>query len=98
MASEMIRPAAVDFLDSMLRSRKGNLRIHELTVTASAAIGGRPIMNSGLKSRYNLLILGCKEPEGEMEFNPSPETVLQTGMTLVVMGDVEDIARARQTF
>ena len=98
MASEMIRPAAVDFLDSMLRSRKGNLRIHELTVTATAAVGGRPIMNSGLKSRYNLLILGCKEPEGEMEFNPSPETILQTGMTLVVMGEVENIARARKTF
>jgi voltage-gated potassium channel len=33
MASEMIRPTVVDFLDRMLRSKQGNLRIHQIIVS-----------------------------------------------------------------
>jgi voltage-gated potassium channel len=98
MASEMIRPAAVDFLDSMLRSQKGHLRIHQLSVSTAAAVIGATIDETGLKSRYNLLILGLKTPGLEMAFNPPPDTKLKDGMTLVVMGDVDDIAQARSVF
>ena len=74
MASEMIRPTAVDFLDRMLRSSQGNLRIHELTVSES------------------------KSADREIEFNPQPEQVLTAGMTLIVMGSVGEIARAKNAF
>ncbi len=57
MASEMIRPEAVDFLDKMLRSEKGDLRIHEVNVSESADLIGKKISDSGLKDRFDLLIL-----------------------------------------
>ncbi|MBU4344926.1 MAG: potassium channel protein [Proteobacteria bacterium] len=96
MASEMIRPAAVDFLDSMLRSRKHHLRIHEITVSARSNAVGKKISESGIKDKFNLLVLGTKQNSKEIEFNPSPSQVLEEGMTLIVMGEVDDIARARK--
>ncbi|MBC8198480.1 MAG: potassium channel protein [Desulfobacterales bacterium] len=96
MASEMIRPAAVDFLDSMLRSRKHQLRIHEITVSAHSNAVGKKISESGIKDKFNLLILGAKQNSEEIEFNPSPSQVLKEGMILIVMGKVDDIARARK--
>lgn len=96
MASEMIRPAAVDFLDSMLRSRKHPLRIHELSISAHSNVVGEKISESGIKDKFNLLILGAKENSEEIEFNPSPSQVLKDGMTLIVMGKVDDIAKARK--
>ena len=98
MASEMIRPTAVDFLDRMLRSSQGNLRIHELTVSENSKFNQKEIRECGLKQRYGLLVLGSKSANQEIEFNPPPEQVLTAGMTLIVMGSVGEIARAKNTF
>jgi voltage-gated potassium channel len=98
MASEMIRPAAVDFLDRMLRSSRGNLRIHELAVSEKSAFNHKEIRECDLKERYGLLVLGAKENAGEIEFNPPPTRVLTAETTLIVMGEVEEIARAKDSF
>lgn len=96
MASEMIRPAAVDFLDRMLRHDEGNLRIHELNISKASLIVGKTILESDLKNKFNLLVLGAKNIKGEISFNPPATWVLQPGTTLIVMGDVMDIKLARQ--
>ena len=96
MASEMIRPAAVDFLDKMLRSDDGNLRIHELNISQTSHIAGKTILESDLKNKFNLLILGAKNVNGEISFNPSASQMLQAGTTLIVMGDVNNIKMAQQ--
>ena len=98
MASEMIRPTAVDFLDHMLRSGKGNLRIHELTVTQDSKFNQKEIQECGLKDRYGLLVLGAKNNHEDIEFNPAPTRRLTTGTTLIVMGEVNQITRAREAF
>lgn len=96
MASEMIRPAAVDFLDVMLRSNNGDLRIHQLTVSPKAAGIGKTIAESDLKERYDLMILGIKHASGEIEFNPPEARILENGFILIVMGKSKDIARAKR--
>ncbi len=98
MASEMIRPTAVDFLDHMLRSGKGNLRIHELTVSEKSKFNQKEIRACGLKERYGLLVLGAKDNTEDIEFNPPPTRLLTTGTTLIVMGAVEEMARAQDVF
>lgn len=96
MASEMIRPVAVDFLDKMLRTGDNNLRIHELKITADSDINGKTIGECGLRDRYSLLVLGTEDENGEIVFNPSSDTRLNRGMTLIVMGEVENIRSARE--
>lgn len=98
MASEMIRPTAVDFLDQMLRSEKGHLRIHEIVISENSNVIGKKIMDSGLKDRFDLLILGAKDLKGEIEFNPSPSRLIEKGMTLVVMGYVKNIVKVKNSF
>ena len=98
MASEMIRPAAVDFLDSMLRSTRGNLRIHEISIADKSPLMGKNIIDAGLKQKFNLLVLGIRNANKEIEFNPEPERMLANGETLIVMGEVENITRARHKY
>jgi len=97
MASEMIRPTVVDFLDSMLRSSQGQLRIHQILIASNSNVAGKNIMESGIKDKFNLLVLGSKLPAQEIEFNPPATQILIPGMTLIVMGDVESIAAAKKT-
>lgn len=98
MASEMIRPTAVDFLDSMLRSSRGNLRIHEINVSKDSGLVNKNMVEAGLKEKYSLLVLGIRDKKSELEFNPSPTRPLEAGDTLIVMGEVENITRARHKF
>ena len=98
MASEMIRPTVVDFLDRMLRSKQGNLRIHQIEVRQNSGIAGKNLHESGLKAKFNLLILAVRHDDGEIEFNPQPSQVLNAGMTLIIMGEVDNIARAKKAF
>lgn len=97
MASEMIRPTAVSFLDQMLRSGDGNLRIHDLRISGHSGMVGKTIMESNLKNRFNLLVVGIRKPDGEMIFNPAPAYVLEKGSTLIIMGELENIQKARQS-
>ena len=96
MASEMIRPAAVEFLDNLLRSERGELRIHQIAVNSNSSLAGKTIMKSGLRDRFNLLLLGVRRKDGEFEFRPLSSFVLEAGMTLIVMGDIDNIDRARE--
>jgi voltage-gated potassium channel len=96
MASEMIRPEAVEFLDNMLRSERGELRIHPIAVKKDSDLAGKPILQSGLRDRFNLLLLGVRKKGGEFEFRPPSTFVIEAGMTLIVMGDIENINLARE--
>ena len=98
MASEMIRPTVVDFIDSMLRTSRKNIRINQLTISENSPASGQDIRGCGLKDKYGLLVLGFKDRDGEIEFNPAPHHLLTPGMTLVVMGEVEDVLKAREAF
>jgi len=45
-----------------------------------------------------LLILAVRHDNGKIEFNPQPLQVLTQVMTLISMGDVDNIARAKKAF
>ena len=98
MASEMLRPAAVEFLDNLLRSERGELRIHQITVNSNSPLAGKQIFESGLRDRFNLLLLGVRYANNEFEYRPSSSFLIKEGMTLIVLGDIENINRARDTF
>lgn len=98
MASEMIRPAAVDFLDSMLRSSRGSLRIHEISIAEQSPLLEKNIMDAGLKQEFDLLVLGIKNNNKQIEFNPDSKRVLASGETLIVMGEIENITRVRHKY
>jgi len=87
MASEMVRPAVVSFLDTMLRDREKNLRVEEVGVPA--AYSGKTISSLKLKRYPNLLLLAVKA-KAEWTYNPPDDTVIEPESTLVFLGRPED--------
>ena len=98
IVSEMIRPTVVDFLDSMLRSSQGNLRINQITVSKNSATVGKTINQCGLKDQFGLLVLGARFPDQTIRFNPDASERLHAGMTQIVMGEVDNVMRAQKAF
>ncbi len=88
MASELVRPSVVGFLDMMLRDTNKNLRIEEVAVPAASPFVGHTLAELDLHARTNALILAVHEPGSEAYmYNPPDEERLQPGATLIVMGD-----------
>src|SRR6202043_3285533 len=100
MASELIRPHVVGFLDLMLKEQGKTLRVEEIEVKAASPWAGSALHELNLKGRYNLLVLGLKRPVAEnspdLLVNPPDNSVVGSQAIIIAMGDVKDIQRARQ--
>lgn len=87
MASEMVRPAVVSFLDVMLRDKEKNLRIEEVVVPSS--FSGKPIAALNLKKNRDLLLLAVKARE-EWIYNPPDDYILSAHSVLIFLGAPEE--------
>ncbi len=95
MASEVMRPHVVGFLDIMLREQSRTLRIEEIELPASSAWAGQPLEKLALRGKFNLLPLAVKLADGSFLPNPPDNYHVLAGMVVIVMGDVKDVQRAR---
>jgi voltage-gated potassium channel len=97
MASEMIRPSVVGFLDKMLRDRDRNLRIEEIEVPSGSTYAGRRVGDIDFRSGVNLLLLAVHQPEsGSYVYNPHPDHEVVPGSQLIVMGDPDGVSKMRE--
>ncbi len=99
MASEMIRPMVVTFLDKMLRDRDRNLRVEELRVGRGSGAIGRTLGELDVNAMPGLLLVALLEPGSEhWTFKPDHRTRVAEGATLIVMGDPEGVGELRRRY
>jgi len=82
MASEMIRPSVVSFLDIMLRDKERNLRVEEVSVPQSFT--ERPVSTLNLKKYPHTLLLAIKTGE-DWIYNPPEDYIISNRNTLILM-------------
>jgi voltage-gated potassium channel len=94
MASELVRPEVVSFLDQMLHDPQAELRVEEIPVPSDSAAVGQTVGWLGVNDLDGALLLAIRNRQtGEFLFKPAPETTLQQGVTLIAMVDAEGRAR-----
>ncbi|MBI4539332.1 MAG: potassium channel protein [Gemmatimonadetes bacterium] len=96
MASELVRPTVVSFLDQMLRDRERNLRVDEVQLGESSAELGKVLGQVDFRPVSNALLLACRTTDGNWVYHPPPELPLTPGLTLILMGSPEDIEAVRR--
>ena len=94
LASELIRPTAVKFLDVMIRDREKAIRIEEAVVSPASSVADKTIAEAEIQKRTGVLIVAAKPPDTEsFTYSPSPDTKLTRGTTLIVLGPRSNIAK-----
>lgn len=85
MASMVLRPNVVDFLDVLSTNRSAELQIEEIEVPKySKAVGGR--LNQLIEHGTGTTFLAINNRDGHSKVNPSGREILYPGDKLVVMG------------
>jgi voltage-gated potassium channel len=85
MAVSALQPAVVEFIDALATGQAGERILAEIDVAADSAFVGQTI-EQALRESESILVLGVRRRSGEVLVGPAPETTLQPGDRVIVMG------------
>ena len=92
MAMALTKPAVGDFLDSVTANHL-ELGFEQLEVDAVSSLVGRKLSESVIRSELNIVIVSIRRSDGQIIFNPSGETKIESGDMLIAIGNAESLAR-----
>ncbi|MFH0777521.1 MAG: potassium channel protein [Candidatus Eisenbacteria bacterium] len=86
MASMALKPATIDFLDTIVKPGEVMLCIEELRLGENFSVAGKPLADSEIRQKAGAMVLAVKRQDGSFEFNPSPSYTIHPGDSLIVLG------------
>ncbi|HKK00436.1 MAG TPA: potassium channel protein [Desulfotignum sp.] len=95
LVQTVLRPTVTSLMDLALRGDI-NLQMEELPVTPGSELVGKLVKNSGIRPRFDVLIVSIKKLSGEMVFNPGPETPISEGDLLIALGKPENLQKLQK--
>ncbi len=95
MASELIRPEVVEFLDQMLRDKERTLRLEEVAVPHGSSYAGKALREVPIRRESNALVVAVRDTSRNFFYNPGPDHCLTEGSVLVVLGDSTNVEALR---
>ena len=90
LALSAIRPAAVDYFDSLADSGGADERLEEVLVAPGSPLDGVTVGECARAAGVHVLAL--KKGEGALEVSPGDATAIQAGDLLIVFGSREQLA------
>ena len=99
MASLVVVPDLIEFLDNISLVGKGSVNIEELPAE-KLTLGkeNQSIINLDVRSKTGCTIIGYKTPEGKYVINPPANQKLETNSRIIVLGDAEQIKKLNEIY
>ena len=85
MAHTILHPTVVTFMELAMKDGV-DWTMEEIAVGQASPLQGVPLEDSGIRQKLNLILVAIKRADGEMLFNPSHETPILAGDTLIALG------------
>lgn len=97
MASMLLKPSVIAFLDTITHSGKIDLNLNEVVIQPSSAISNKTLMQANIPEQTDLIIIAIKEKEDDgIVFNPTKDHLLKPGQTLIALGDNDDLKKLKK--
>lgn len=92
------RPTTADLVELFSEASQLEMELDEFVVPEKCSLAGRTLMESAIKEKFNLLVVGIKDVAGEFHFNPAPDSIILANSTLLIIGDEGNINRMKTEF
>jgi voltage-gated potassium channel len=95
MAQTLIKPAVTDFLEFTVHNQEMGLEMAELEVRKGSSLDQLTLIDSGIRQKFDVIIMAVRKKSGDMAFNPSSTTKIEAGDILIALGknkDIEELA------
>ena len=87
MAHRIIRPTVTSFLALAFAHKRKDIQMEEIPVSASSELVNVMLKDTGIRQKYNLIIIAIKKQDNSMLFNPSFEATIEVGDTVIAVGE-----------
>ena len=99
MASLVMKPDVMEFVDYITGQGNDNIRLEEITFASlSEKYQNKTIRDLEIRNKSGANIIGFKTAEGDYIINPSPDTVIIPNVKLFVLGTAEQIIKLKELF
>lgn len=98
MALSLLRPAVHDFLTHIFNFETEHqpVDVGQVIVLENSSLAGKTVATCGLRSDHGVNILGIIQPSGDLVITPHPNTNIEVGATLIVIGNPDAIYNLEQ--
>jgi voltage-gated potassium channel len=96
MAMLALRPAVVDFIDTVTYGRGREMELENLDVSGDSPLVSRTIAQA--RSQDGITVLAMRKKSGKLIANPPGEEVIEEGDRLIVIGTKERLAGLQRLF
>lgn len=98
MAYSLLRPHVVDFLECAISGAGIELRLEQAAIPRGSHFVGQSLAELRIPQRTGLIVLSLQRAreKGPPIYNPGPETRLEAGDVMIVMGSTEQIQQLRE--
>jgi len=94
MAMLALRPAVVDFFDTVTYHRGRELQMESIAIRENSCLVGQPV--DGVRQRSKATILAISRQNGKLLANPAADDILDASDILIAMGTREQLASLEQ--
>ena len=96
MASLMIKPNIISFLDVVTRIGDVELDLEEVIIKSGSYLENTSLLDAQIPNKTGLIVLAIKKHEDkQMIFNPSIDYTFKTGDVLIVLGKEDQVKKLR---
>ena len=93
MAQRIIRPTVTNFLNLAFAQKRKDIQMEEIPVSSSSELVNVMLKDSGIRQQFNLIIIAVKKSDDSMLFNPSFEAVIESGDTVIAVGQEKNLKK-----
>ncbi len=91
MAQRILSPTVTSFLDLAFAHQRKDIQMEEMPVGQDSELVNVMLKDTGIRQRFNLIIIAIKKQDGAMLFNPSFEAVIESGDTVIAVGEADNL-------
>lgn len=97
MASMLLKPSVVAFLDTITHSGNIDLNLNQVVINPKSQLCNKTLMEANIPEKTDLIIIAIKNPQDEdIIFNPMKDYRLKPYQTLIVLGEDKDLFKLKQ--
>jgi voltage-gated potassium channel len=97
LADALLRPHVVEFLDLAGSGLATRVTTEQVSVAPGSPFSGKTVAQLPELRNTGIILLAVRRQAGETIFNPPPETDIQAGDFLIVMGERPSLQKLEQT-
>ncbi|OSY88020.1 potassium transporter TrkA [Tenacibaculum holothuriorum] len=99
MASLVVSPDIIEFVDQLTIDGDANMNLEEISVDNLPEMYiGKTILDLDLRKKTGCTVIGLKTPDQQYVINPEASVKLETNTHLIVLGRSEQIKKLRELF